>query len=45
MKALQKLIELIESGIEFPEAEHRVRSEYKMSDSKWRDIVDQYDAI
>lgn len=45
MKALQTLIELIEAGMEFPEAEYKVRALYKMSDSKWQDIVAQYDAI
>ena len=43
--AAQRLAELIEQGVEWPDAQYRAAREYNLSDNERCDMRDMYDAM
>ena len=43
VRANKACLNLIEDGVEFPEAEFRIRWDFKLTDTQWEAIVYAYD--
>jgi hypothetical protein len=44
-KAFKALQALVDTGVEFPDAEFKVRERYKLSEKDWAEVLKAYDAI